>query len=269
MLNSVENFESAFNRQKRNPLERTGKIFKYSFMQYARILFPLCIALIALSFIYFLFSFIPGASFLDIQDNQNKLSGLNIASIIMVSLTPALYFAVFVCAFIQIDKNIKKSYFGDEAYLRMTLPVTVGEHMAGTVLSSLLWFIITGFATCISLLFIFGQTIVTHFKEIEFDLPVGSVLRIILMGLVILFMLVSLIFIEHALSSLVSKGKIALKIGLAIVLLVIFELFVYALSRARLTSMGSYLSCLGFFAVVGIVSYAGSYLILKKAYNLE
>jgi ABC-type Na+ efflux pump permease subunit len=177
----------------------------------------------------------------------------------------------------MINRNIKNSYFGDEAYLRMTLPVTIGEHMAGTVLSSMLWYIILGIVSVISLLFLFGNPIITHIKEIEFGIPVKYVLMFIIYWIISLFALVSVLFLLHSLASLVHKGKTAVKIGTLIGILIIFEIFTIQFTRYRVTkiveaenvSLGFFWPCICFIAVIGILSYAGSYLILKKKYNLE
>lgn len=261
--------------QKRNPVERTGKIFKYSFMQYARVLLPLSIAILAVTFVFCIFSFIPGASILDFKDNE--FTGLNLVNVIMMSVTYIFFVTVSICTLVMINRNIKNSYFGDEAYLRMTLPVTIGEHMAGTVLSSMVWYILLGIVSVISLLFLFGNPIITHIKELEFGIPIKYVLMFILYWIIFLFALVSVLFLLHSLASLVHKGKTAVKIGTLIGILVIFEIFTIQLTRYRVArivqskniSLGFYWPDICFIAVIGILSYAGSYLILKKKYNLE
>ena len=266
MLNSL---------QKRNPVERTGKIFKYSFMQYARVLLPLSIIILAVTFVFCIFSFIPGASILDFKDNE--FTGLNFVNVLMISITYIFFVSVSICTLVMINRNIKNSYFRDEAYLRMTLPVTIGEHMAGTVLSSMLWYIILGIVTLISVLFLFGHPIVTHIKELTFDIPVKYILMFILYWIVSLFTLISVIFLLHSLASLVHKGKTAVKIGTIIGLIIIAEIFVITIIRniasttteTENTFISFFWAYLCLLAVIGILSYAGSYLILKKKYNLE
>ena len=266
MLNSL---------QKRNPVERTGKIFKYSFMQYGRVLLPLSIAILAISFVFCVFSFIPGASILDYKDD--KFTGLNVVNIIMISITYVFFITVSICTLVMINRNIKNSYFRDEAYLRMTLPVTIGEHMAGTVLSSMVWYMILGIVSLLSLLLLFGHPIITHIKDLTFDIPVKYILMYILYWIVSLFTLVSVIFLIHSLASLVHKGKTAVKIGTVIGLIIIAEIFIITFIRNKGSRiMESENPLMGFFwpylcliAVIGIASYGVSYLILKKKYNLE
>ncbi|MBO4320700.1 MAG: hypothetical protein J5857_09570 [Treponema sp.] len=266
MLNSL---------QKRNPVERTGKIFKYSFMQYAKVLLPLCIAILSLTFVFFLFSFIPGASIMDFKDNE--FTGLNLVNVIMISITYIFFVAVSICALVMINRNIKNSYFRDEAYLKMTLPVSIGEHMAGTILSSMVWYIILGVVSLISVLFLFGQPIISNLKDLHFDLPIQYLLMFILYWFIALFALIAVIFLIHSLASLVHKGKTAVKIGSVIGILIISEIFMITFLRHRAATIvesenpliGFYWPFICYIALVGILSYAGSYLILKKKYNLE
>lgn len=244
--------------QRKNPVERVGKIFKYDFMSYSRNLFPMCLMILAVSLVLFIFSLIPGVS---IFNNIDSSDPTGVVSLIMVTLWPTFAAAVFVCLVIMVGKNIKKSYFGNEAYLRMAFPVSVGEHMCGTILSGLLWFIIVSVVCIVSFTLVFGQEIGTAYLNADSFI---EFLKIVLIA----FTFITFIFITEAIGSLFSKKKLLGQFLFIIGVIIICEV-VEHLILATLTYAMTNVITMVMIALLGIAFYVGTYFIMKKNYNLE
>ena len=72
---------------------------------------------------------------LDIFENNsdNLIRGI----ILMVAFV--LFIASFVVSIFIIEKRFQKGMLGDEAYLNLSLPVTMGEHVWGRALAAFVW----------------------------------------------------------------------------------------------------------------------------------
>ena len=126
----------------RNPFPWIGKVFKYEFMHSSRILVPIYIAIVALALITGLFVPITSDGDLDFQfvfninGNENLMNGL-------AGFFFMIYWIIIIVAGVVtisvIAKRFKNGLLGDEAYLNLSLPVTMGEHLWGRVLTMLLW----------------------------------------------------------------------------------------------------------------------------------
>lgn len=135
------------NKKFRNPFPAIGKVFKYEMISAGRIILPLYAILLVMSLIIGLF----------IMDNNLEVHSIGLfgtAKTIMVILTFILYVVLFVVTISIIEKRYKKSMLGDEAYLNMTLPVTVGEHLWGRYLADMIWGIAYGIISLLSGAFI-------------------------------------------------------------------------------------------------------------------
>ena len=135
------------NKKFRNPFPAVGKVFKYEMISGARIILPLYAILLVMSLIIGLF----------IMDKNLEVHSIGLfgtAKTIMVVLTGILYVVLFVVTISIIEKRYKKSMLGDEAYLNMTLPVTVGEHLWGRYLADMVWGLAYGIISMLSGAFI-------------------------------------------------------------------------------------------------------------------
>ena len=114
----------------RNPFPAVGKVFKYEMISIGRKILPIYAVLLALSLVIGLFV---------MDDNLDfEAEGqLGIVKTVIVMLTIILFSAMGVILISVIARRFKKSILGDEGYLNMTLPVTVGEHLWGRYLANL------------------------------------------------------------------------------------------------------------------------------------
>ena len=136
------------NKKFRNPFPAIGKVFKYEMISGARIILPLYAILMVMSLIIGLF----------VMDKNLDFDAVGIfgtAKMIIVILTCILYFVLFVVTISIIEKRYKKSMLGDEAYLNLTLPVTIGEHLWGRYLADMVWGIAYGVITLVSAALVF------------------------------------------------------------------------------------------------------------------
>ena len=127
----MENKENT-NKKFRNPFPAVGKVFKYEMISTGRIILPVYAVLLALSLIIGLF----------VMDSNVDFSGdgaLGIVKTAIVVLTTILFVVMIVILFSIIERRYKKSMLGDEAYLNLTLPVTITEHLWGRFLADLVW----------------------------------------------------------------------------------------------------------------------------------
>lgn len=158
MLNEeiIENTENF----KRNPFERIGKVFKYEFIHASKTLIPLYAVLLLLGLLIGLLSNPLSQYTNNIFDEENSFHyefnydsrtatpEQNLAikkSVILVGLTIAFTIfatAIFIITIVVLARRFKKSMMEDEAYLNLTLPVTIGEHLWGRFLSDLAWIFI-------------------------------------------------------------------------------------------------------------------------------
>ena len=153
----------------RNPFPKIGKVIKYDLKHSSKRLIPLYGVLLMLGLLAGLF----------ISPNQRTMffEGGSTNSYTMGSrdfITFSLFFvyAIFTCvAFVMtivaVARRFKQSMLEEEAYMNLSLPVTMGEHLWGKFITGFIWM----FACCI-------VTFVSElFCLIRFDLP--KILKIV------------------------------------------------------------------------------------------
>ncbi len=128
----MENTMEKKNKKFRNPFPAVGKIFKYEMISAGRIILPVYALLLVLSL--FIGIFVMSSDF-DFDGN----GALGIFKTAIVILTTILFVVMIVIIFSIIERRYKKSILGDEGYLNLTLPVTVGEHLWGRYLADIVW----------------------------------------------------------------------------------------------------------------------------------
>ena len=130
------------NKTIRNPFPKIGKVFKYEMKHLVRILLPVNIAILAFALIAGLFIPVASDGNLDFHfsfnfdGNENAMSGLG-GFFFMI-----FWILVVVSAVVTISvlKNrFKNGLLGDEAYLNLSLPVTIGEHLWGRICTVIVW----------------------------------------------------------------------------------------------------------------------------------
>ena len=117
----------------RNPFPQVWKVFKYEILNSYRVLLPVYAVLLGVSLIAGIVVFRDDS--LDIFENNsdNLIRGI----ILMVAFV--LFIASFVVSIFIIEKRFQKGMLGDEAYLNLSLPVTMGEHVWGRALAAFVW----------------------------------------------------------------------------------------------------------------------------------
>lgn len=206
------------NKKFRNPFPAVGKVFKYEMISAGRIILPLYAILMVMSLIIGLFV-------MDRNLDFDAVGMFGTAKMIIVVLTGILYVVLFVVTISIIEKRYKKSMLGDEAYLNLSLPVTVGEHLWGRYLADMVWGIAYGVISMLSAAFIFikgwGQ-LPNVFREIgkaltQFQLQngyslIGFLLIMCLNGIVIYMLICVFSYMCNSVTNLVEKKRTLLSI---------------------------------------------------------
>ena len=131
----------------RNPFPATGKVFKYEMLSMSRIFVPLFLALIGMSLVIGLSVntdfFIKGKSLASDEPN--------VFMMIFYMLFTILCTVSAVVLLVVIEKRFKKTMLGDEGYLNLTFPVTIGEHLWGRYFANIVWCLAYGLTMLIAL----------------------------------------------------------------------------------------------------------------------
>lgn len=150
---------------KRNPFPIIGKVYKYEFKHISKTLVPLFLILLALGLVIGLLQSPMSSYSKTVTENEiiiqgtidendlfmNNSDGVLLARnnamkafiVIILSFIFSLYImAVFIVTMVILSGRFKKSMLGDEAYLNLVLPVTMGEHIWGRFLAAVTWVIL-------------------------------------------------------------------------------------------------------------------------------
>ena len=114
----------------RNPFPWIWKVFKYEMKNSARILLPIYVTTIFVALICRMV-FLDGFEGLDSAFDSISGIFMILYSVILVT-SGVVSAAVFI-------RRFKTGLLGDEAYLNLMLPVTIGEHLWGRILSVVAW----------------------------------------------------------------------------------------------------------------------------------
>ena len=149
-------------------LKKLGKVFKYEFIHASKTLVPLYSVLIILGLLIGLLSnplskytnnIISEENSVHYEFSYNSMNAtpdqqIAMQKSIIVTLLTIVYVifatAIFIITIFILAKRFNSSMLGDEAYLNLTLPVTMGQHLWGRFLSDLVWIIICFAAFTIS-----------------------------------------------------------------------------------------------------------------------
>ena len=206
------------NKKFRNPFPAVGKVFKYEMISGARVIFPLYAILMVMALIIGLFVMDKNLDF-------DAVGMFGTAKMIIVVLTCILYVVLFVVTISIIEKRYKKSMLGDEAYLNLSLPVTVGEHLWGRYLADMVWGIAYGLISLLSVAFMFikgwGQ-LPQVLQEIgraivEFKLQTGhslvALVLVMCLNVIVIYMLICIFsYMCNSVANLVEKKRTLLSI---------------------------------------------------------
>ena len=139
----------------RNPFPKIGKVIKYDLKHSSKKLIPLYGVLLALGLLAGLL-ITPG-------QREAFYAGGSSSSYTMGSrdfITFSLFFAyaifscvAFVMTIVAIERRFKQSMLEEEAYMNLSLPVTMGEHLWGKFITGFIWMFACSIVTFVSELF--------------------------------------------------------------------------------------------------------------------
>ena len=139
----------------RNPFPKIGKVIKYDLKHSSKRLIPLYGVLLLLGLLAGLF----------ISPNQREaFYGTSVLGSYSMGyrdfITFSLFFAyaavsivAFVMTIVAIARRFKQSMLEEEAYMNLSLPVTMGEHLWGKFITGFIWMFACSIVTFVSELF--------------------------------------------------------------------------------------------------------------------
>lgn len=316
--------EEMINNKKRNPFPMIGKVYKYEFKNLSRKIFPFFAGMILISLCIGIMS--PTITFLkkdnlkvaiekyenkdisfeEIPTLQNTATddseddSLNSDVFFSSEVTENIFFIlipVFIMAsmatgifiIVFIDKRMKKGIVENEAYFNFTLPVTIGEHITGRVLTYATFFLLWGVAGMISSICCFMKyisipfikAIYYGFKEIYLNSPetngiLGIACLLLLLALslfIIILLVISLQFLEKSLDMLFEKHKKLFEFIIEIPLIVLWIKIMYEIGNNVNIMNNNFTQAICIAMGVNIllmaINIAATYFILKKHINIE
>ena len=217
------------NKKFRNPFPAVGKVFKYEMISGARIILPVYALLLVLSLIIGIFVM---NSNLDFDGN----GALGIFKTAIVVLTVILFIVMIVIIFGIIERRYKKSILGDEGYLNLTLPVTVGEHLWGRYLADFVWALSYAIVMVLAVLFIgirswnelpegISQFLASSAKfKLQYGFGYGYVFWCSFINCMVFFMLVCVfIYMTETIIQLIGKHRTLMSILVFVVVFLLFQ----------------------------------------------
>lgn len=277
----------------RNPFPAIGKVIKYEFLHSSRRLLPLYGVLLILGLVAGLTAN-PAKFQKELEVNSSGFSlsystASNEAETAAGAVSGGAFFTLVIASVIitvfVLENRFKKSMLGEEAYLNLSLPVTIGEHLWGRVFASVLWDLIC--AAVILLSFFLCYATIIHqdgglsafmqsyesflYSAFRGDVSkAGFIINAIVLFVAICLMITNFTFLVDSFAHLFKKNKGLLQFVCAIAIIYITIRLVGFISRSTFVSNNGsfYLAILVMLAISGIY-FAGTYFIFAKKLNLE
>lgn len=254
----------------RNPFPWIGKVFKYEMKHLVRILMPVNISILAIALIAGLLIPRSADGSLDfsfsfsVNGNENGLSGF----FFMIYWILVVVSAVVTISVIA--KRFKNGLLGDEAYLNLSLPVTIGEHLWGRICTVIVWDLIYTAVMLLSFILVFIKNLsLIHLDE-------GW--QFVFIGLILLDMawslcLIAFIYLVNALGHLSKKHRVFVKIASIIIIISVTSRLLGSINFDFLNETYNSAGILYWNACFGMILTAiygtATYFILKLKLNLE
>lgn len=243
----------------RNPFKMIGKVFKYEFKHISKVLVPMYAVLIVLGLVIGLLQTPMGDYTKTIVENQQQIEGMESSNgmfiydvngetqmlknqntfmktivVVLLGFIFGIYSTVvFVITMVVLSRRFSKGMLGEEAYLNLVLPVTMGEHIWGRFFAAISWLIIGFVVNAVSILLsMIRSKALTFFPEmwdkIEDQVfnavgmtPAGFITLSIISGILFCFTIILLVYVVNALGNLCPGSKTLIKFVSAIVLLIV------------------------------------------------
>ena len=158
----------------RNPFPKIGKVIKYDLKHSSKRLIPLYGVLLALGLLVGL-CISPDRQAELISNGSATSTAMRSRDLITFSIL-MLYIVfscvAFVMTIVSIARRFKQSMLEEEAYMNLSLPVTMGEHLWGKFITGFIWMFICSIVTFVSELFCLIRLGLTDIvKQIFAELP--------------------------------------------------------------------------------------------------
>lgn len=239
----------------RNPFPKIGKVIKYEFKHSARILLPMYGVLLVLGLFVGLSvnktkyqetmdGLVNGIDNARTTNNDFNLTwsidGSEINGIpakgaitgILMLLVFGLTIAVIVTTIVTLARRFKQSMLGDEAYLNLSLPVTMGEQLWGRFIMNFLWVFCSFLVIAITFILCFiKMDIFYYLREFLNELPevneelakhglsFGKIIwTVVIIGVFFTIWIISMLFAVNAVGHLFKNNKGIIKFVAVIVL---------------------------------------------------
>lgn len=229
----------------RNPFPAIGKVIKYEFLHSSKKLLPLYLILLVLGLITGLSVntniinefFTEGSHEVIINSTEDLEILKQLLPGILVFALSIFNTVVIVITIVTIARRFKNSMLGEEAYLNLSLPVTIGEHLWGRFIMSFLWIIACVIVLAASSALCFIKFDLRGFFSIQEvqegmaelsdmlakqNLSFGRLALMITTNFAVLSLyVISLIFAVNAIAHLVKKDRGIVKVVLVVLFVVL------------------------------------------------
>lgn len=229
----------------RNPFPAIGKVIKYEFLHSSKKLLPLYLILLVLGLLTGLSVntniinefFTEGSHEVIINSTEDLEILKQLLPGILVFALSIFNTVVIVITIVTIARRFKNSMLGEEAYLNLSLPVTIGEHLWGRFIMSFLWIIACVIVLAASSALCFIKFDLRGFFSIQEvqegmaelsdmlakkNLSFGRLALMITTNFAVLSLyVISLIFAVNAIAHLVKKDRGIVKVVLVVLFVVL------------------------------------------------
>lgn len=254
----------------RNPFPWIGKVFKYEFKHSSRILVPIYIAIVAIALLTGLFMPLTTDGDLDFRFSYNVGGTENVMNGLAGFFFMIYWIIIIVAGVVTISvisKRFKNGLLGDEAYLNLSLPVTMGEHLWGRILIMLLWAVVSIAVMMISFVALCIKNLnLIHFEADWLSTMFGFILLAISWAVCIhLFT-----YLINAIGHLSKKHRTMAKLVAIIAIIGTSSRIIGEISSYCLPHDAQILYWLALFGVIFSVIYGtATYFIMQLKLNLE
>ena len=226
----------------KNPFERIGKVIKYEFKHSARTLLPLYGVLLVLGLLTglsvnqqkydkIISSMTGGQSYYYEAQGQEAAKALITGLLVMAVV--GLSIAIIVITITSLARRFKQSMLGEEAYLNLSLPLTMGQQLWGRFIMDFLWIFCCVVVIFLTFLLCFMRmNLPNFFTELRNTIPemnealnqknlsLGKIMGIVsLMSVTGSMWVITFIFVVNAISHLFKNQKRLIKVIAIIVLI--------------------------------------------------
>lgn len=264
------------NKKIRNPFPRIGLVCKYEFLSGTRTFVPVYLATMVLCLITGIF----------LTERISAVSNTTFLAILGTACG-LMSFAAFILTIVFIEKRFKKGMLENEAYLNLSLPVTITEHILGRLLAYFTWgciyiatSIISGLLLACSQwnrifnISLFENAATQFYKDSGMHI-LSLLLLIALFVLTLILLAVMFIFFVNTTASLVKKCRMLVEIAIIIILFIIFGNILHAAfeNLYGIGDISAFIIGLKRFILINlgtvILDILGTIAILKFRMNLE